>query len=65
MESISRFLLHELSLVQDDCPDPKLHASIDYHKHDLVTTLETAKWQVVISVSVNFFYFLRFFLFSV
>lgn len=65
MESIFRFLLHELSLVQDDCPDPKLHASIDYHKRDLATTLETAKWQVVISVCVNFFFSSSFFLFSV
>lgn len=56
MESIFRFLLHELGLVQDDFPDPKLHASIDYHKRELATTLETAKWQVVISVSVNSFF---------
>ena len=56
MESIFRFLLHELGLVQDDFPDPKLHASIDYHKRELATTLETAKWQVVISFSVNSFY---------
>ncbi|XP_062002619.1 uncharacterized protein LOC133720374 isoform X1 [Rosa rugosa] len=46
MESTFRFLLHELSLVQNDFPDPKLHASIDYHKRDLATTLETAKWQL-------------------
>ncbi|XP_004302986.1 PREDICTED: uncharacterized protein LOC101293018 [Fragaria vesca subsp. vesca] len=46
MESIFRFLLHELGLVQDDFPDPKLHASIDYHKRELATTLETAKWQL-------------------
>ncbi|KAM1735445.1 hypothetical protein ACFX12_013919 [Malus domestica] len=47
MESVFRYLLHELSLVQGDCPDPKLRVSIDYHKRDLATTLETAKWQVL------------------
>ncbi|KAB2631532.1 hypothetical protein D8674_009051 [Pyrus ussuriensis x Pyrus communis] len=46
MESVFRSLLHELSLVQGDRPDPKLHVSIDYHKRDLATTLETAKWQL-------------------
>ncbi|KAM2685877.1 hypothetical protein EV2_008835 [Malus domestica] len=46
MESVFRSLLHELSLVQGDCPDPKLHVSIDYHKRDLATTLETTKWQL-------------------
>ncbi|XP_068308966.1 uncharacterized protein [Pyrus communis] len=46
MESVFRSLLHELSLVQGDCPDPKLRVSIDYHKRDLATTLETAKWQL-------------------
>lgn len=55
MESVFRLLLHELSLIQGDCPDLKLLVSIDYHKRDLATTLETAKWQVVVYTSVNFF----------
>lgn len=55
MESVFRLLLHELSLVQGDCPDLKLLVSIDCHKRDLATTLETAKWQVVVYTSVNFF----------
>ncbi len=50
MESIFRHLLHEQSLVQVEHPDPKLLLSLDYHRRDLATTLETAKWQVVINV---------------
>ncbi|PQQ18403.1 hypothetical protein Pyn_23497 [Prunus yedoensis var. nudiflora] len=46
MESVFRLLLHELSLIQGDCPDLKLLVSIYYHKRDLATTLETAKWQL-------------------
>ncbi|XP_008241228.1 PREDICTED: uncharacterized protein LOC103339674 [Prunus mume] len=46
MESVFRLLLHELSLIQGDCPDLKLLVSIDCHKRDLATTLETAKWQL-------------------
>ncbi|KAG6693711.1 hypothetical protein I3842_09G014100 [Carya illinoinensis] len=45
MESIFRLLLHEQSL-QDEHPDPKLLLSIKYHRRDLATTLETAKWQL-------------------
>ncbi|XP_041024992.1 uncharacterized protein LOC121265427 isoform X2 [Juglans microcarpa x Juglans regia] len=45
MESIFRLLLHEQSL-QDEHPDPKLLLSINYHRRDLATTLETAKWQL-------------------
>ncbi|KAK7838127.1 hypothetical protein CFP56_020224 [Quercus suber] len=40
-----RLLLHEQSLVQVKHPDLKLLLSLDYHRHDLATTLETAKWQ--------------------
>lgn len=50
MESLFRLLLHEQSLVHGEHPDPKLLLSIDYHRRDLATTLETAKWQVVINV---------------
>ncbi|KAL5545840.1 hypothetical protein UlMin_005527 [Ulmus minor] len=46
MESIFRALLHELSLVQSDHSDPKLLASIDFHRRDLATILETTKWQL-------------------
>ncbi|XP_015898794.3 uncharacterized protein LOC107432220 [Ziziphus jujuba] len=46
MESIFRLLVHELTLVQGDQTDPKLLASINYHRRDLATTLETAKWQL-------------------
>ncbi|GLT72962.1 hypothetical protein SLA2020_448530 [Shorea laevis] len=45
-ESLFRLLLHEQSLVQGEHPDPKLLLSIDYHRRDLSTTLETAKWQL-------------------
>jgi hypothetical protein len=50
MESLFRLLLHEQSLVHGEHPDSKLLLSIDYHRRDLATTLETAKWQVVINV---------------
>ncbi|KAA8516718.1 hypothetical protein F0562_016776 [Nyssa sinensis] len=46
MESIFRLLLHEQSLVQGDHPDQKLFESIEYHRRDLATTLEMAKWQL-------------------
>ncbi|KAI3447465.1 hypothetical protein Pfo_004130 [Paulownia fortunei] len=46
MESIFRLLLHEQSLVQGDHIDGKLLSSIEYHRRDLATTLETAKWQL-------------------
>ncbi|OMO82236.1 t-SNARE [Corchorus capsularis] len=46
MESIFRLLLHEQSLVQGDHSDPKLLTSIEYHRRDLATILETAKWQL-------------------
>lgn len=53
MESIFRLLLHEQSLVQVEHPDPKLLLSLDYHRRDLATTLETAKWQVYINVDLH------------
>lgn len=53
MESIFRLLLHEQSLVQVEHPDPKLLLSLDYHRRDLATTLETAKWQVFINVDLH------------
>lgn len=46
MESIFRLLLHEQGLVQGHHSDPKLLTSIEYHRRDLATTLETAKWQL-------------------
>jgi hypothetical protein len=70
MESLFRLLLHEQSLVHEEHPDPKLLLSIDYHRRDLATTLETAKWQVVINVDSPhplfvclFFFFSLFFFF--
>ncbi|XVF76201.1 hypothetical protein PTKIN_Ptkin13bG0247800 [Pterospermum kingtungense] len=46
MELTFRLLLHEQSLVQGDHSDPKLLTSIGYHRRDLATILETAKWQL-------------------
>ncbi|XVF07669.1 hypothetical protein REPUB_Repub06bG0159700 [Reevesia pubescens] len=46
MESIFRLLLHEQSIVQGDYSDPKVLMSIGYHRRDLATILETAKWQL-------------------
>ncbi|PON42422.1 Syntaxin 6, N-terminal [Parasponia andersonii] len=46
MESLFRLLLHELSPVQGDHSDPKLLSSIDFHRRDLATILETTKWQL-------------------
>ncbi|KAK6126328.1 hypothetical protein DH2020_039900 [Rehmannia glutinosa] len=46
MESIYRLLLHEQSLVQGDHIDGQLLSSIECHRRDLATTLETAKWQL-------------------
>lgn len=47
MESIFRFLLHELTLVRGNNPDPKLLKSVNCQRRDLATILETTKWQVV------------------
>ncbi|KAJ8499203.1 hypothetical protein OPV22_009755 [Ensete ventricosum] len=46
MESAFRMLLHEQKSVQGDSSDSKLLSSIEYHKRDLVTCLETARWQL-------------------
>ncbi|WCJ34313.1 Syntaxin/t-SNARE family protein [Euphorbia peplus] len=46
MESLFRLLLHDQNLVQGDDSDPRLLTSIEYHKRDLATTFETAKWQL-------------------
>ncbi|KAG8374127.1 hypothetical protein BUALT_Bualt11G0098600 [Buddleja alternifolia] len=46
MESIFRLLLHEQTLVQGDHVDNRVLSSIEYHRRDLATTLETAKWQL-------------------
>lgn len=53
MESIFRLLLHEQGLVQGHHSDPKLLTSIEYHRRDLATTLETAKWQVFINANLH------------
>ncbi|KAL2508835.1 uncharacterized protein Fot_32482 [Forsythia ovata] len=46
MESTFRLLLHEQSLVQRDHPDTRVLSSIENHRRDLTTALETAKWQL-------------------
>ncbi|XP_065857378.1 uncharacterized protein [Euphorbia lathyris] len=46
MESLFRLLLHDQNLVQGDDSDPRLLSSIEYHKRDLATIFETAKWQL-------------------
>lgn len=46
MESIYRLLLHEQSLIHGDHPDSRLLTSINYHRRDLATILETTKWQL-------------------
>lgn len=46
MESIFRLLSHEQGLLQGPRPDHKLLASIEYHRRDLATNLETANWQL-------------------
>ncbi|MBA0721866.1 hypothetical protein Golax_009370, partial [Gossypium laxum] len=48
MESIFRLLLHEQNLVEANNYDPKLLTLIGYHRRDLATILETAKWQALI-----------------
>ncbi|CAI0462256.1 unnamed protein product [Linum tenue] len=46
MDSLFRLLVHDQSLLQEDHSDPKLLDTINYHKRDLVTILETVKWQL-------------------
>ncbi|KAK1310610.1 hypothetical protein QJS10_CPA08g01478 [Acorus calamus] len=46
MESLLRIVLHQQSLVNGDVLDPKFHHSIECHRRDLVTALETTKWQL-------------------
>ncbi|XP_052882732.1 uncharacterized protein LOC128279232 [Gossypium arboreum] len=48
MESIFRVLLHEQNLVEANNYDPKLLTLIGYHRRDLATILETAKWQALL-----------------
>lgn len=65
VESIFRLLLHEDSLSKGYSPVMKLQHSIEYHKRDLATILETAKWQVSSKEVCLFFshsiYFVLFF----
>ncbi|KAJ0972706.1 hypothetical protein J5N97_020665 [Dioscorea zingiberensis] len=46
MESVFRMLLHEQKLVQVESSDTKLLSQIQYHRRDLLTALETTKWQL-------------------
>ncbi|XP_039128572.1 uncharacterized protein LOC120264776 isoform X2 [Dioscorea cayenensis subsp. rotundata] len=45
MESVFQMLLHEQKLVQGESSDSKLLGQIQYHRRDLLTALETTKWQ--------------------
>ncbi|KMZ73594.1 hypothetical protein ZOSMA_146G00740 [Zostera marina] len=46
MDSIYRLLLHEQNSLQGDKTDSKIITSIEYHRRDLMTALETTKWQL-------------------
>lgn len=46
VESIFRLLLHEESLSKGYNPEMRLQHSIEHHRRDLATILETAKWQL-------------------
>lgn len=46
MESLFRILQHQESLAHDDLPDSRLISSMEHHKRDLATILETVKWQL-------------------
>lgn len=48
MDSIFRLLLHEESLSKGYNleAEARLQQSVEYHRRDLATILETAKWQV-------------------
>lgn len=46
MESVYRTLLHEQCLVQEGQSDAKLLSSLQYHRRDLTTSLETTRWQL-------------------
>ncbi|KAF3332064.1 Syntaxin 6 [Carex littledalei] len=46
MESVYRLLLHEEKLLQSQNLTSNLLASIQYHKRDLATALETTRWQL-------------------
>ncbi|XP_072998403.1 uncharacterized protein [Typha latifolia] len=46
METVFRLFLHEQELMQGDHSDTKLLSSMQYHKRDLFTALETTRWQL-------------------
>ncbi|KAJ4758529.1 Syntaxin/t-SNARE family protein [Rhynchospora pubera] len=46
MESIHRLLLHEEKLLQSQTSTSDLMASVQYHKRDLATAVETTRWQL-------------------
>lgn len=46
MEFVYRSLLHEQSLAQEGPSDAKLLTSLQYHRRDLATALETTRWQL-------------------
>lgn len=53
MESVYRLLLHEQGLVHAEHPDSRLLTSVNYHRRDLATILETTKWQVLVIVKLS------------
>lgn len=58
MESVYRVLSHEQSLVQETRhPDQRLLVSVNSHRRQLATSLETVKWQVNVVPRFWFFYF--------
>lgn len=50
METIYRLVLHESSLIKGDHPDSTVVSSLKLHRRDLLTAVETTKWQVIVYV---------------
>lgn len=46
MESVYRSLLHEQNLAQEDHSHTRFLTSVQYHRRDLATALETTRWQL-------------------
>ncbi|CAM8952540.1 unnamed protein product [Rhodiola kirilowii] len=46
METIYRLVLHESSLIEGDHPDSVVFSSLKLHRRDLLTAIETTKWQL-------------------
>ncbi|CAM8955285.1 unnamed protein product [Rhodiola kirilowii] len=48
METIYRLVLHESSLIEGDHPDSVVFSSLKLHRRDLLTAIETTKWQDIL-----------------